>query len=348
MNTDLALIGLDELSSLVSAMGFPGWRARQVLDWRNRGVLDPAAMNNIPMKLRQALQQHWPEPVIQLRQRQCSEDGTRKYLFSLRGGGQVETVMIPEEKRITICLSSQVGCVLDCPFCNTGLQAFEKNLEAAAIVAQVWMVQQDILQQPVGQSRATRPTHLVYMGMGEPMANEAGLHGSLRFFLAEDGMGLSRRRITVSTSGLIPQIERLGAAWPVNLAISLHSADNELRNTLVPINRKYPLPALRQALDAWPLPAQRHMTLEYVMLAGVNDRPEDAERLIAFVNKGRERVNLIRFNPHPGAGYQGSSRQHMDAFARQLVKAGVRATIRRSRGDDIMAACGQLRAASGQ
>jgi 23S rRNA (adenine2503-C2)-methyltransferase len=182
------------------------------------------------------------------------------------------------------------------------------------------------------------------MGMGEPLANEKGVHGSLRCLLAKDGLNLSSRRITVSTSGLIPQIERLAEQFPVNLAISLHAVTDSLRDVLVPINRKHPLASLRQCLDRYPLGKQRHITLEYVMLAGVNDREQDLNALVSFVNPERERVNLIRFNPYPGTPYQGSSKEHMNKFAKDLIKKGVRATVRRSRGQDIMAACGQLKA----
>jgi len=181
------------------------------------------------------------------------------------------------------------------------------------------------------------------MGMGEPLANEAGVYNSLRLLMDEQGLNLSRRRITVSTSGLVPQIGRLGETTPVNLAISLHAGSDALRDELVPINRKYPLAELRMALDTYPLPTQRHITLEYVMLAGVNDRDEDLDALARFVNPERERVNLIHFNAWPGSPYAGSAMQHMNSFAKELIKKGIRATVRRSRGDDIMAACGQLK-----
>jgi 23S rRNA (adenine2503-C2)-methyltransferase len=342
--SELSIISLPAMQELVRDLGFPAFRAKQILDWRNKGMLDPLTMPNVPKDVRQAVADALGTPPLSLVKREYSRDGTRKYLFALREGGHVETVMIPERKRITVCISSQVGCVLDCPFCFTGRQKFEKNLTAAEIVAQVWMVTADLLQQPVGHSIAERPTHLVYMGMGEPLANEAGLHGSLGFFLAEDGLHISRRRITVSTSGLLPQITRLGEVYPVNLAISLHAANNSKRDVLVPINKKYPLEALRHVLDAYPLPEQRYITLEYVMLAGVNDQDEDLQALVRFVRAKREFVNLIHFNPHPGSEYRATSQDAMDDFATRLIARGLRATVRRSRGDDIMAACGQLNA----
>ncbi len=333
-------------------MNQPAYRARQIRDWVNKGILDPDAMRNIPRELRHGFSESLLCNPLQQLQRQTSADGTRKYLFRLkssspsRHGAMVETVFIPDKARGTVCVSSQAGCVLECPFCYTGTQRFEGNLSAGEIVAQVLAVKRDLSLDPPLTGMQQFVTHIVYMGMGEPLANEKGVHDSLRILLDTDGMGLSRRRITVSTSGLIPQIQRLGDAWPVNLAISLHAASNALRNVLVPVNRKYPLPALRRCLDAYPLPRQRHITLEYVMICDVNDREEDLEALAQFVHRERERVNLIHFNPWPGSPYRGTSPEHMHLFAGELIKRGIRATVRRSRGEDIMAACGQLKAAS--
>jgi len=344
---DLSLptIALQELEQLIVTHGFPKWRAKQILDWRNKGVLDPVAMANLPADLKTALPGILDCQPLQLVERQCSQDGTRKYLFALANGKRIESVFIPEESRGTVCVSSQVGCVLDCPFCYTGTQGFEANLSADEIVAQILMVKQDLAKEPLPAELHSDVTHIVYMGMGEPLANEAGVHGSLAALMSPEGLQISRRRITVSTSGLVPQIERLGLQQPVNLAISLHAAIDGLRDTLVPINRKYPLAELRRCLDTYPLAKQRHITLEYVMLAGVNDRDEDLEALARFVNRDRERINLISFNPYPGNPYDGTPRPQMDAFAKRLISKGVRATVRRSRGQDIMAACGQLKAA---
>ncbi|RMH59288.1 MAG: radical SAM protein, partial [Zetaproteobacteria bacterium] len=203
-------------------------------------------------------------------------------------------------------------------------------------------IRADLRADPLPREYRNEVTHIVYMGMGEPLANEHGVHQSLALLL--DEFGFSRRRITVSTSGMVPQIERLGLRLPVNLAISLHAATDALRDRLVPINRKYPLAMLRNCLDAYPLGKQRHITLEYVMLEGVNDRNRDVRALLEFVHPGRERINLIQFNPYPGSPYSGSSKEHMNAFAQRLISKGIRATVRRSRGEDIMAACGQLKA----
>ncbi len=342
----LAGIDAGTLQQLLKQWQQPAFRARQILDWRNKGVLNPDNMGNLPRELRQRLATEIECESLQLVRRQCSVDGTRKYVFSLKRhalrGKQIESVLIPESKRATVCISSQVGCVLDCPFCYTGTQGFEGNLTAAEIAAQILAIKHDLRSDPLPQRLHNEVTHIVYMGMGEPMANEAGVHGSLRLLL--DDFRISRRRITLSTSGLVPQIERLGEHYPVNLAISLHAADDDLRDRLVPINRKYPLARLRDCLNRYPLGKQRHITLEYVMLAGVNDREEDIHSLLAFINPARERLNLIQFNPYPGNPFLGSSKEHMNIFAQRLISKGVRATVRRSRGEDIMAACGQLKA----
>ncbi len=347
----LASISLAELQDWMKGQGLPAFRAKQVLDWRNKGLLDLDAMKNIPKQVKEALAEHMQIQPLTLVSKQKSEDGTRKYLFALNRENQslkyVETVLIPEKERATVCISSQAGCVLDCPFCHTGTQQFEGNLSAAEIVAQVLAVKADLLDDPMIPELHNQVTHIVYMGMGEPLANEAEVFQSLNLLMAEDYLQLSRRRITLSTSGLVPQIERLGQHASVNLAISLHTAINQKRDVLVPINQKYDLGQLRKCLNTYPLPKARHITLEYVMLAGENDGQEDLDALAAFVNPERERVNLIRFNTYPGSPYQGSSTKVTNTFAKSLISKGIRVTVRRSRGDDIMAACGQLKTAKG-
>jgi 23S rRNA (adenine2503-C2)-methyltransferase len=346
----LPAIMLEKLSELMQLWNIPKYRAKQVLQWRNKGILNPVEMLNIPGDLKEKLSSSLICEPLKLVQRQCSTDGTRKYLFMLTSGRlkgkMVESVYIPEEKRGTVCVSSQVGCVLDCPFCYTGTQGFEGNLSSGEIVAQVLAVKHDLLTEALPPELHELVTHIVYMGMGEPLANEEGVHESLHILMDSGGLNLSKRRITVSTSGLVPQIDKLGEIASVNLAISLHAAENQLRDELVPINRKYPLQKLRQCLNRYSLGKQRHITLEYVMLNGINDRDEDIEMLAEFVNMDRERVNLISFNPYPGNSYEGSSTQRMNEFAKRLISKGIRATVRRSRGQDIMAACGQLKAES--
>lgn len=350
----LPAILLPQLKELMQCWGKPAFRAKQIIDWCNKGILDPEAMKNIPGDLRETLKEKLLCEPLTLVRRECSTDGTRKYIFALKRGAfagkMVESVFIPEDKRGTVCISSQVGCVLDCPFCHTGTQGFEANLSAGEIIAQVLAIKADLRAEPLsvqsvdGEPLHSDITHIVYMGMGEPMANETALHDSISLLMNEDGLNISRRRITVSTSGLTPQIERLGELHPVNLAISLHSAIEEKRDTLVPINRKYPLQTLRDCLNTYPVRKQRHITLEYVLLDGINDQQEDLNALIAFVNPEHERVNLIQFNAFPGSPYKGTSKNHMREFAQELISKGIRATVRRSRGDDIMAACGQLKA----
>jgi len=333
-----------ELIACMQKWRQPPYRARQIIEWRNKGILDPDTMRNLPSPLIAAMKQNLDCQPLTMKKRMISQDGTRKYLFSLASGQEIETVFIPETGRGTVCVSSQAGCVFNCPFCFTGTQSFEANLTAGEIVAQVLAVKHDLREHPVHTDHAGIVTHVVYMGMGEPLANEKGLHDSLSVLMKNDGIGLSRRRLTVSTSGLVPAIDHLGQAYPVNLAVSLHAAEDALRDQLVPVNRKYPLADLRLCLNRFPLGRQRHITLEYVMLDGVNDRDNDVAALAGFMNPERERVNLIHFNPYPGSPYRGTPESRINEFARKLTDLGIRATVRRSRGQDIMAACGQLKA----
>ncbi|MDQ6969851.1 MAG: 23S rRNA (adenine(2503)-C(2))-methyltransferase RlmN [Mariprofundus sp.] len=342
----------DQLKRLMQDWGKPAFRAKQITDWCNKGILNPTEMSNISNDVRQKLNNELLCEPLKLVRRECSSDGTRKYVFALKrgrfAGKMVESVFIPEPRRGTVCISSQVGCVLDCPFCHTGTQDFEANLTAGEIMAQILAIKADLRAEPIATSEALHNdvTHIVYMGMGEPMANETAVHESISLLMCSDGLNISRRRITVSSSGLTPQIQRLGELHPVNLAISLHSAIDAKRDTLVPINRKHKLQELRSCLNAYPVGKQRHITLEYVLLDGANDQNDDLQALIQFVNPERERINLIQFNTFPGSPYCGTSKQDMKVFAQHLISKGIRATIRRSRGDDIMAACGQLKAAT--
>jgi len=341
----LATISQNALTLLLTSIGAPSFRAKQILDWRNKGELDPQAMGNIPRALRDKLAEILICAPVTLVTRQQSNDGTRKYLLEIRqgklAGKRVECVLIPEPERATVCISSQVGCTLDCPFCCTGSQPFDGNLTGDEIIAQVLTVMNDLRHNPLPSHLSNnRISHIVFMGQGEPLSNEKGVHVALEALL--ETLHISRRRITLSTSGLVHGIRHLGERYPVNLAISLHAADDALRDQLVPINRTFPLARLREALNSYPLPAQRHITLEYVMLAGVNDRDADVAALAKFVHRSRERVNLIHYNPHPASDFIGSSNDRIDAFASALSGRGIRTTVRRSRGDDIAAACGQL------
>jgi 23S rRNA (adenine2503-C2)-methyltransferase len=326
----------------------PPYRAKQITQWRNKGVLNPDDMYNLPSPLIIAMKQHLECQPLKLVNRLVSQDGTRKYVFGLSSGKLIETVYIPEPHRGTVCVSSQIGCVFDCSFCHTGTQRFEGNLTAGEIVAQILAVKRDLIKNPPMTEMSGVVTHVVYMGMGEPTANEDGLHGSLATLISQDSLHISRRRITVSTSGIVPAITRLGEHYPVNLAVSLHAATDDLRDQLVPINRKYPLAELRKCLDDYPLGKQRHITLEYLLLDNVNDSDEDLKALISYVQPARERVNLIRFNPYPGSPYRSTPMARVNEFAEGLIRHGIRATVRRSRGQDIMAACGQLKAVTGE
>ncbi|MBF0280942.1 MAG: 23S rRNA (adenine(2503)-C(2))-methyltransferase RlmN, partial [Zetaproteobacteria bacterium] len=236
----------------------PKFRAKQILDWRNKGITTPSLMRNLPLDLQEKLHAEMVCEPLTLVRKMSSNDGTRKYLFALTRrpyvGKMVEAVFIPDERRGTVCISSQMGCVLDCPFCHTGTQKFEGNINSSEIIAQVLAIKHDLLNDPLPSALSLHGevSHIVYMGMGEPLANEHSVYQSLEILLSEEGLNLSRRRVTLSTSGLVPQIDRLGLQSPINLAISLHSANDPLRDTLVPINRKYPLQDLRQCLNRYP------------------------------------------------------------------------------------------------
>jgi 23S rRNA (adenine2503-C2)-methyltransferase len=273
-----------------------------------------------------------------------SGDGTIKWLFDVGGGNAVETVFIPESDRGTLCVSSQAGCAVGCRFCSTGQQGFSRNLTSAEIVAQLWYAERALRQRlspPAGQRAVT---NVVMMGMGEPLQNYAALVPALRIMLDDHGQGLSRRRLTVSTSGVVPMIERLAEDCPVALAISLHAPDDALRDHLVPLNRKYPIAELLAACRRYlPHAPRDFLTIEYCMIDQVNDSPEQARALVALLRGALAcKVNLIPFNPFPQSGLQRARTERVQAFAAVLQDAGIVTTVRRTRGDDIDAACGQL------
>ena len=266
-----------------------------------------------------------------------ASDGTLKFLFGLHDGHTIESVLIPDEPRQTLCISSQVGCAFACKFCLTGTLGFKRNLNAAEIVDQVCQVQLDL------GSRA-RVTNLVFMGMGEPLANYDAVLRAIRVMTDPNGLAFSHRRITLSTAGMVPQLSRLGQDSPVNLAVSLHASDDALRSKLMPINRKYPLASLIQACRNYPVAPRKRITFEYILLDGLNDAPAQARKLIELIRGIRSKVNLIPFNPHPESEYRRPSDERILAFQEILQKAGFTAIIRQSRGKDIGAACGQLAA----
>lgn len=337
------LLGLprDDLEALIGDLGFKPFHARQIMKWiYRRGVAEFDAMTDLSLKLRARLHEVAVIEPPEVSESQESRDGTRKWLLRMGQGQRVETVFIPEARRGTLCISSQVGCALDCSFCATGAQGFNRNLSTAEIVGQVWLAKK-ALGEFASDDRIV--TNVVLMGMGEPLANYRSVVPALRLMLDELGFELSRRRVTLSTSGLVPQIRKLGEDCNVALAVSLHAPDDALRNELVPINRKHPIDELLAA--CWHYAGAqtgRHITFEYVMLAGVNDADAHARQLVKLLRGRPAKVNLIPFNPFPGTRYECSPVATIEKFRDLLLAADIRATIRRTRGDDIDAACGQL------
>jgi len=334
-------LSLTEMTEFFAGLGEKPFRARQVFRWIHQGgVADFAEMTDLAKSLREKLPLHCviEPPVQQVEQR--SADGTVKWLLDVGTGNGIEAVFIPEDDRGTLCISSQVGCALDCSFCSTGKQGFNRNLSTAEIIGQLWWANRALGRDPKGERIIS---NVVMMGMGEPLANFDEVTRALDIMLDDHGYGLSRRRVTLSTSGLVPNLLRLKERAPVALAVSLHAPNDALRDVLVPINQKYPLaellPAIRSYLEAAP---RDFVTFEYVMLDNVNDRTENAEELIRLVGDLPCKFNLIPFNPFPNSGYLRSSNNAIHRFRDILVKAGFVVTVRKTRGDDIDAACGQL------
>src|SRR5512146_266573 len=325
------------------------FRARQVLRWIYKaGESDFDAMSDLAISLREKLKQIACIQTPKVMREETASDGTRKWLLDVGTGNAVETVFIPEDDRGTLCVSTQAGCALDCAFCSTGKQGFNRNLSTAEIIGQVWWANHELGKNAPsagsGQAQGNWPvTNVVLMGMGEPLLNFDSSVSALRLMLDDNAYGLSRRRVTVSTSGVVPAMDRLREECPVALAISLHAPNDELRNVLVPINQKYPLKELMAACRRYLEKAPRDfVTFEYVMLAGVNDREQDARELIRLVREVPCKFNLIPFNPFPQAPYQRSDMQTVLHFRDVLMRADIVTTTRRVRGDDIAAACGQL------
>ena len=327
----------DELRAAFAAAGAPAFRGAQVAHWLYaRRVRDFAAMPNLPAALREQLALEWSTRSLRLEAVHQAADGTRKLALATVDGARIEAVLIPEERRRTLCVSSQVGCSLDCSFCATGGLGLGRNLHADEIVDQALHAAELLAE----EGRAL--THVVFMGMGEPLLNLKNVVQAIRVLTHPDAFGLAPRRITVSTAGVAPKIAELGRAVPVRLAVSLHAARDELRDVLVPLNRRFPIAELLEACAAFPTPRRERLSFEYTLIAGVNDSPADARALAALAAQARAKVNLIPLNEHPGTGDRRPSEARMDAFLAALVEAGASATLRRSRGDDIYAACGQL------
>ena len=333
------------LTAFLAAHGEKPFRARQLLRWLHRGgESEFDAMTDIARSLREKLKSLaivMPPALIADR---LAADGTRKFLFAVGGGNAVEAVYIPEEERGTLCLSTQAGCALDCSFCSTGKQGFNRNLTVAEIIGQLWQARHALAAWPERQANGERViSNVVLMGMGEPLANLDHTVQALRLMIDDNAYGLSRRRVTVSTAGLVPALDRLRDQCPVALAVSLHAPNDRLRDELVPINRKYPLQQLlaacRRYLDQAP---RDFITFEYVMLDGVNDSPAQAREVLALTGDVPCKFNLIPFNPFPGSTYRRSPAPRIRRFAEVLLEAGRVVTTRKTRGDDIDAACGQL------
>ncbi len=338
MSANLLNLSFQEIASLVADLGWTKYRVRQILAWLyQRRAARIAQMTDLSKSDRARLSERFEVDHLDITTRQKSADGTEKFLLALADGNQIESVLIPEARRLTLCISSQAGCSLDCGFCLTALEKLKRNLKAHEIVGQVLAVEQTLPQN-------TRITNVVLMGMGEPLANLAQVTEALSRMTSPLGLNLSPRRVTLSTAGLVPQMRAFWAgAPPINLSVSLNATTDAVRNQIMPaVNRLYPLETLLAACREAPLPSRRRVTFEYVLLAGVNDLPEDAARLIRLTHGIRCKINLIPFNPFPSSPYRRPSDAHILAFQRALHAGGLTATLRKSRGVDILAACGQL------
>lgn len=343
------LIGLSraELADAMVGLGEKPFRAKQLWGWiYGRGVTDFQAMTNIAKPLRAALAERFvidrPEPTRDL----VSFDGTRKWLLKLQDGQEIEAVHIPEQDRGALCVSSQVGCTLTCSFCHTGTQRLVRNLEPAELLGQV-MLCRDALGEWGTPHEDRRFTNIVMMGMGEPLYNYENVAKALQIVMDPEGIAISKRRITLSTSGVVPMMRRCGEELGVNLAVSLHAVRDELRDVLVPLNKKYPIAELLDACRTYPgINNARRITFEYVMLKDVNDSVADAHELVRLLKDIPAKINLIPWNPWPGAGYETSTKAQIDRFAHVLMEAHLASPVRATRGQDIMAACGQLKSDS--
>ncbi len=332
---------LPGLTRYFAEIGEKPFRAKQVLRWIHQmGANDFGQMTDLAKSLRENLSQRATITAPHIREEFRSDDGTVKWLIDTGSGNAVETVFIPEDERGTLCISSQVGCALACTFCSTGRQGFNRNLSVAEIIGQLWLANKALGHAPKGERIVS---NVVMMGMGEPLTNFENVVTALNIMLDDHAYGLSRRRVTVSTSGVVPAMDRLAAACPVALAVSLHAPNDALRDVLVPINKKYPLVELMAACQRYLSVAPRDfITFEYVLLDGVNDSLSHAEQLIALTRDVPCKFNLIPFNPFPDSGYTRSKPETIRRFRETLQAAGYVVTTRKTRGDDIDAACGQL------
>ena len=332
-----------ELEAWCTAQGVPSYRAAQIATWLYRqGARDFAAMRNLPASLRETLAAGFRIGGAEIAQVSRSTDGTRKLLLRLSDGATIESVLIPDEDRLTLCVSTQVGCAMGCGFCATATLGLGRHLRRGEIVAQLLVARALVAAESATHDGPERISNMVFMGMGEPLHNYAGTVGAIETLTASWGVEFSHRRITVSTVGLLPEMQRLLADTQVNLAVSLTAIDQDVRRRIMPVSKKYPVAELLATCRALPLPRRKRITFEYVMLAGVNDAPAQARTLAQALIGIRCKVNLIPFNPFPGAAFACSDDTAVARFQSVLRNAGVHATIRESRGPDIAAACGQL------
>lgn len=351
------LVGMtrDEMRDALVAIGTPEKQAKmrvnQIWQWiYHWGVRDFASMTNLAKDYRALLADSFVIELPEMVTRQVSADGTRKYLVRIAGGHEVEIVYIPEEDRGTLCVSSQVGCTLTCSFCHTGTQKLVRNLTAGEIIGQVMLARDDLGEWPeqgAPKNEQRLLSNIVLMGMGEPLYNFENVRNAMKIAMDPEGISLSRRRITLSTSGVVPEIARTAEEIGCQLAVSFHATTDEIRDKLVPVNKKWNIATLMQALKEYPKASNsERITFEYVMLKDVNDSDEDARRLVRLIKGVPAKINLIPFNEWPGAPYQRSDWERIEAFADIIYKAGYASPIRTPRGEDIMAACGQLKSAT--
>jgi 23S rRNA (adenine2503-C2)-methyltransferase len=347
MTANLLNFDLDGLAAFCEQLGEKKFRAKQLFRWIHRnGISNFDDMSDLAGSFREKLSELASVPTLKVNSQQISSDGTIKWLFDVGDGNAIETVYIPEHDRGTLCVSSQAGCAVGCRFCSTGHQGFSRNLTTAEIVGQLWFAEH-FLRKRANQSERVI-SNVVMMGMGEPLQNYTALVPALKVMLDDHGYGISRRRLTVSTSGVVPMMDRLAQDCPVALAVSLHAPNDLLRSDLVPLNRKYPIAELMEACNRYLLSAPRDfVTFEYCMLDGINDTPEHAQQLVDLIREHAKggvwaKFNLIPFNPFPASGLTCSSPARVKVFAEILTQAGIVTTIRKTRGDDIDAACGQL------
>lgn len=343
------IIGLSRshLNDLFKSAGIPAFRAKQIWHWLYfQGVKTFDDMANVPKELRHTLKDMFTFERPNISQAQVSTDGTQKWLLKFQDGEEAECVHIPEVDRGTICISSQVGCTLTCKFCHTGTQKLVRNLTSAEIVGQI-MVARDVFNEWPTPFNNRHISNIVMMGMGEPLYNYENVSVALKIIMDPEGISLSKRKITLSTSGVVPMMQQCGEELGVNLAVSLHAVRDDLRNILVPLNKKYPIKELLEACKNYPgLNNANRITFEYVMLKGVNDTPADARELVRLIKHIPAKINLIPFNPWPGSDFECSTPATIAAFSEIVFKAGYSAPVRTPRGRDILAACGQLKSES--